>query len=250
MRYIVSRNFTLLWFGRIISQMGDKFYAIALALWVLGYTNSPGAMGIYLTATMLPGIVLGLFIGPFIDRLNKRNILIVTDIIRGCIIGGGLILSLTGILAFWHIILAAILLSLCSSFFETSIQAIIPEVVEKEQLPKANSLNQLVGGICNILGPAVGAAAVVFFGYNWIFVINALSFMISALFELFVQYKRQDHAKHTTSILADAREGFQYLLGQKRILIIITIIGIAHFFMGSMTVALPFLAGTLNGRCT
>ena len=248
MNYIINRNFTLLWSGRIVSQMGDKFYAIALSLWVLEYMKFPGAMGIYLTSAMLPGIVLGLFTGPIADRFDKKKILILSDCIRGLIVFGILTLSLAGILAFEHIIIASVLLSLSSSFFETSAQSIVPEIVEKEKLQKANSLNQLVGGICSILGPAMGAAAVVFFGYECIFVINAISFLISALFEVFLRYEPEKKEKRSISMLSDMIEGFRYLGNRKKTMIIIIIIGIAHFFMGSLNVAIPFLAGTLDGN--
>ena len=238
----------LFWFGRIVSQLGDKFYAIALSLWVLEYLKSPGAMGIYLASAMLPGIILGLFTGPIADRYNRKMILILSDCVRGIVVFGVLALSLAGILEFGHIILAAILLSLSSSFFETSAQSIIPEIVEKEQLQKANSLNQLVGGICGILGPALGAAAVVFFGYDRIFIINAVSFLVSGVFEAFLRYEPVKREKCSTTMFADMIEGFRYLGSQKKTMIIIIIIGVVHFFVGSLNVALPFLAGTLDGN--
>jgi MFS transporter, DHA3 family, macrolide efflux protein len=100
---MINRNFTLLWLGKIISQLGDKFYAIALAWWILQKTNSPSIMGLFLLTSVLPGILLGFFAGALTDRWKRKTMLVVTDIIRGCLVLIISYMSMNNALEIWHV---------------------------------------------------------------------------------------------------------------------------------------------------
>jgi len=246
-KLVINKNFFYLWTGRIISQIGDKFYAIALAWWILVKTNSPGMMGLYMAVSMLPGIVIGLLAGPFIDRWNKKTILITSDLIRGAIVFGISLLSAFHILQIRHVVTAAIVISLSSSFFDPSIQAMLPEIVEDEKLPRANALNQMVGGFCSVIGPILGAAAVGFLGFTWVFLANGISYLVSAFFEGLIVFTPSTYKKSEKNYLGEIKSGLQFIFKQRKILVIIITIGIAHFFMGSLMVLFPFLAKELSG---
>lgn len=131
---MINKNFTLIWIGKIISQLGDKFYAIALAWWILQETNSPSIMGVFLFTSVFPGVVLGFFAGAFVDRLKRKNILIISDIIRGSLVLIISILALNKALIISEVFIIGFLLSITTAFFEPAIQAIIPEIVDKEML--------------------------------------------------------------------------------------------------------------------
>jgi MFS family permease len=101
---LINRNFALLWSGKIISQIGDKFYALALAWWILQHTGSPGIMGFFLLVSVLPGLLLGLFAGAVVDRLNRRNVLIITDLLRGFLVLTVVLLSFLQALTVWQVL--------------------------------------------------------------------------------------------------------------------------------------------------
>ena len=153
---MINKNFAFLWLGKIVSQLGDKFYAIALAWWILQKTNSPSIMGFFLLISVLPGILLGFLTGALTDRWQRKTMLVVTDIIRGCLVLDIAYLSMANTLEIWHVFLIGFCLSLATAFFEPAVQAIIPEIVEKENLTKANGMSQMVGGICTVAGPLLG----------------------------------------------------------------------------------------------
>lgn len=244
----INRNFALLWIGKIISQIGDKFYAIALTWWIYQSTGSPGIMGFFLLTTVLPGLLFGFYAGALADRLNRRNILIITDILRGLLVFIIVILSFLQALMVWQVFAAGAILSFLSAFFDPAAQAIIPQLVAREALPKANSMNQMVSGICSILGPVLGAAAVSLFGVSVVFLINGISYLLSAFLEKMVHYEVSADIKAAgRSIFKDMMEGFAFLKNNGELMRIISIIATAHFFMGSLMVTFPVLADKLNG---
>lgn len=245
---MINKNFCLIWFGKIISQLGDKFYAIALSWWILQETNSPSIMGLFLLVSVLPGILLGFFAGALTDRWKRKNILVTTDIIRGFLVLLISYMSMSELLQVWHVFVIAFCLSMAAAFFDPAVQAIIPEIVEKEDLPKANSMSQMVGGICTVAGPMLGAMGVSLIGMTWIFLLNSISYFVSAVLSLFIfvnkAYRNFDEKKY---LWQDIREGIGFLKKQKNVTLVLKIIAIAHFFLGSLMVSLPFLANSLEG---
>jgi MFS family permease len=245
----MNKNFLLLWFGKIISQLGDKIYAIALMWWILQKTNDPAAMGLFMLVSVLPGILTGLFSGALTDRWNRKTILILTDVLRGVLVSAASLLALADALEVWHVFAAGFLLSVVTAFFDPAIQAVIPEIVPEEQLKKANGMSQTVGGFCTVLGPMLGAVATGAFGLGWVFMANGISYFLSALMTCFIRTARKPkETGNKADILREIREGIRFILGSKRITFILKIIALAHLFMGSLTVSLPLLALSVGNR--
>lgn len=239
----MNKDFMLLWSGKIISQLGDKFYAIALAWWILQKTNDPAAMGLFMLVSILPGILIGLFSGALNDRWNRKAILIATDILRGALVSAASLLAFANALEIWHVFAIGFLLSAITSFYDPAIQAIIPEIVPAESLKKANGMSQAVSGFCTVLGPMLGAMAAGAFGLGWAFMANGISYILSALMTCFVHTTRKpaENSKKP-GILREIREGVRFIRGDKSIAFVLKIIALAHLFMGCLTVSLPFLA--------
>lgn len=246
---MINKNFTLIWIGKIISQLGDKFYAIALAWWILQETNSPSIMGVFLFTSVFPGVALGFFAGAFVDRLKRKNILIISDIIRGSLVLLISILALNKMLLISEVFIIAFFLSIAAAFFEPAIQAIIPEVVDKEMLPKANGMSQMVSGITTVAGPLLGAALVSLFGIGLVFMANSISYFISAILaSLLIVKKDFRNLNCNRNMLNDIREGIKFIRDKKRITLVLKIIAITHFFLGSLMVSVPFLANSISGK--
>ena len=243
----MKRDFMLLWFGKIISQLGDKFYGIALAWWILKKTNNPAAMGLFLLVSILPGILVGLFSGALTDRWNRKAILVTTDILRGLLVSAASLLALADALEVWHVFVTGFLLSVVTAFFEPAIQAIIPEIVPEESLKKANGMSQIVGGFCTVLGPMLGAVTAGAFGLGWAFMANGASYFLSALMTCFVRtaHKPREAGKKP-KLLREIREGVRFIQRNKRITFVMKAIALAHVFMGCLTVSLPFLAARIG----
>lgn len=243
----INRNFFYLWLGQFISQLGDKVYAIALSWWILKKTGSPLLMGVMLTAALLPQILLEPVAGVFVDRFNRKTLLIVSDLIRGMIVFGIATLEHTGRLQPAVLIAGTIVLSLSSAFFDPSVKAIIPQIVEKEKLLNANALSQTVYGIATLAGPVLGAYLIGKHGYAFVFIANAISFILSGLLEALISVQEKETHEDRKNFFAEAKEGLIFVASDKAILTLISIIAIAHFFVGSLQVVAPLLANELSG---
>jgi MFS transporter, DHA3 family, macrolide efflux protein len=156
--FLINRDFRLLCFGQLVSQLGDKAYNIVLLWWLLEKTVSPLFVSSFLVASVLPELLFGPVAGVYIDRWDKKKILVAADFVRGIVVLTLAALYQSDILAIWHIYIAALFISLCSALFNPTTMVVIPAVVEKSELQRANALSQMVAGAVAIIGPLLGAS--------------------------------------------------------------------------------------------
>lgn len=248
---IINRDFSLLLGGQSISQVGDKFHMIAVSLWVLEATGSTAKMGAVLAASLIPSIILSLFSGAFIDRYNRKRIIVGTDLLRGVIIGLFALLFYFGQMNFQLILVMQGLLSACAAFFDPTIPSVIPQIVRKDELTRANSLQQFVSGFSTIAGVFLGGICVSFFGYLAVFAFNAVSFVFSGCFELFInipEHDRTERAKtHSVSIFGSMKEGFSYVFHDRGLVVLVLMVMLIHFFYGAIEVFMPVIASFALG---
>ncbi len=245
----MNRNLILLLSGQLVSQVGDKFHMLAVAFLVLKTTGSPAKMWLILFCSVFPSMLLGLVTGTFIDRYNRKAIIIGADVARGLVVSGLALCYFLNVLNFPILVLAQIILSVCTAFFDPAIPAIIPQIVKSDQLTRANSQAQFISGLATVVGPTLGGLMVAWGGYLPVFLINAGSYLVSAGFEMFIQIppiKRQ--AQRGLKILEDIGQGCSYVYIRKHLVVIIIMVGIIHFFVGCIEVVIPILGTGLNGE--
>jgi MFS transporter, DHA3 family, macrolide efflux protein len=248
MKTTLNKNMALLLMGQLVSQVGDKFYLLALSFWVLKTTGSPAKMAVVLACSLFPSLILGFVSGVFIDRYSRKGIIIATDLIRGIVIGFVAAAYYYRFLSFEIIIVSQVLLSVNAAFFDPAIPTIIPQMVKQKNLAKANSMTEFIRGISNIIGPVLGGIAVVSLGYLFSFIFNSVSFLVSAFFEGFLKITPVEKQKvEKASFKNEIVEGYKYILLDKRLIIILIMVAIIHFFVGSVEVIIPVLADNLSG---
>lgn len=181
-RALRVRSFLLIWVGQTISNLGDGIFYIALAWQVLVLTGSGTAMGILLLAGMVPRLVFTLVGGVAADRLPKRLILLWSDGSRGVVVLVTAILGLTGHLQLWFLIIQALIFGIVDGFFIPTINAITPDIVEKDDLSSANALTSITQTISQLFGPLAGAFLVALASPTGAFFADAASFFLSAAF--------------------------------------------------------------------
>jgi MFS family permease len=174
-----NRNYRRLWTGQIVSEIGDHFNNIAVLSLALAHTQSGMAAALVMLARAIPAVMAGPVAGVILDRLDRRRVMIASDLIRA-VIALGFILSID------HndnvfIYLFSALLMFASPFFTSGRSAILPTITTKEELHAANSVTQITAWMTLTIGAALGGVAVSGLGYKWAFVINSMSFVISAL---------------------------------------------------------------------
>ena len=246
----VNRNFMLLLSGQLVSQIGDKFHMIALAFYVLKTTGSSAKMGAVLAASIIPSLVLGFFSGAFIDRFDRKAIIVGTDLLRGVIIGGFALLFYFNAMNFYVILIMQVLLSINGAFFDPAVPAIIPTIVDEKSLAAANSKHQFVTGFSTIAGAFLGGIMVSAVGYLWVFVLNAASFILSAFFECFIEIPQtpgKAATKKPQGIWEDMKEGYRYIFTRQDFVVLLFMVLVIHFFVGSIEVMMPVMANIISG---
>ena len=217
---LFNRNFFLLWQGQFVSQLGSQAFAIAMMFWIKHQTGSASLMGLIMAVSMLPSVIFGPIAGTFADQFSRRKIIIFSDIIRGM---GVLVLAL---LLYYMtkevevIVVCLFIVSLLSgtitSFFNPAISAAIPDIVPKQNVSAANSLNQSTQQISMFLGQALGGYLFVLLGAPLLFLIDGITYLFSALSESFIKIPQSIPDKKDTwrgkfrQFKEDTIAGFRY----------------------------------------
>jgi MFS transporter, DHA3 family, macrolide efflux protein len=169
--------FALLWGGELVSFLGDEVFYIAITLWVYTLTKSAALLGVSLAAAFAGQTVFGFIAGVVADRVDRRLVVVVSDIGRAIVVAA-LPFVLPRSLPGGFVLLA--LLSIGSGFFRASVEALLPSIATRDELPTANALFQTTERIAEVAGGVVGAAAVITLGYSTVMFVEAASFFVSA----------------------------------------------------------------------
>jgi len=175
-----NRNFRLLFIGQTVSQLGDWFNAVAVYALLLDLTGSATAVAWMLIVQFLPVAIVGPLAGVVVDRVDRRRLMIVADMLRGCVILGLLLVRRPEHIWIAYVVMACTIAA--SAFFEPARTATIPNITSPEELMPANALAAATWAAMLAVGASVGGLVTAVAGRNVAFVINALSFFASALF--------------------------------------------------------------------
>jgi len=236
-------NFFSIWIGQTISVVGDFLYMIALMWWVLEKTGSTAAMATVAICSSLPAIILGPFAGTYVDRVDKRRLLILMDLGRGVLITVPGVLYFLNQLQVWHIFVIAAFLSSMSTFFNPALASFLPVIVNKEQLVQANSISQMSSNLSGIIGPALGGALVALFGAGTVMFLDALSFFVSgiAIFLVRVKVEQVFPSEARKRFLQELLDGLNFIRKESGILGLVVLFSILNFFVAPVGVLIPLM---------
>ena len=178
----INRAFGLLWSGQTISTLGSHITDTGiplLAILVLG--AQPVQVGLLVALSALPSLLLGLLIGVWVDRLARRPLMILTDIMRALLLFSLPIAALSGHLQMAQLYLVAILLSCCTIGFNTAYQAFLPQIIASDQLIEGNSKLGISSSLAEIGGPPLAGTLIQLLSAPLAMLFDGLSFLCSAL---------------------------------------------------------------------
>ena len=174
-RSLRVRNYRLYASGQLISLTGTWMQRVAQDWLVLELTNSGTALGIVTALQFGPSLVLGLWGGALADRGNKRKLLLATQSALAVIALALGLLDVAGVVAYWQVLVLALLLGVVNAIDTPVRQSFVVEMVGKEDLTNAVALNSTTFNIGRILGPAIAGVMITAVGTGWAFIANALS---------------------------------------------------------------------------
>lgn len=241
-----QRNFLLVTLGRFVSLIGTIFQEFALSLYVLNTTGSGTKFASVLVVALIPKLILGPFAGVLADWFDRKKIVVLFDILSGLLVGVfGVLFLINGELTLLQIYSLVTLLSIISVIFNPAISAIIPSIVEKNELADANSINSLVTSLSSILAPILAGLVFGLAGLLPILFINAISFILSGISESFIRVKSIVTKKSDISISkfkTDFVEGIKYVKSDKDLRILLFVAIIANSAIGPMfSICVPYI---------
>jgi DHA3 family macrolide efflux protein-like MFS transporter len=246
------RDFRFLWLGQIVSNFGDALTYLTLVLYINRLTGGDTqAIAWLLMALALPTATVGLVAGVFVDRWQRKRVMVISDILRGFLTLGLVIAVSTNQL--WLIYLLAFCHASVGAFFAPARSAVIPLIVPKDGLLAANSLSQMSAVFFRVLGTAVAGVLVgTLAAFNVAFVIDAVTFFLSAFFisRILLTGKEQleKGASPTVSaILAELKDGVLLIAGSRILLGILVAVSVTMLGLGSVNVLLaPFVVNDMG----
>jgi DHA3 family macrolide efflux protein-like MFS transporter len=257
---LLNPNFLLLWGGQAISQLGNQAYGLAMMFWLMEKTGSASLMGLVLMVSSLPALLLSPLGGALADRHSRIRILIVCDLLAG--------LALLGLAAAVFLMpdrvslligllfTVSTLLGLVRAVFAPTLNAAIPDLVPKEKLAAATSLNQFAVQGALFLGQGVGGVLYRVLSAPVLFLIDALSFFVSAVGAMFIRtpgHPRERAAAGTAgeafrAFGRDLAEGFRYVWRLKGFRYFLVAVSLVNFFLMPVIVLFPFFVSLSLGK--
>lgn len=236
-----NKNFTILSTANIISGVGNIIYNTTLTWWITNVTGTAKYVGYIMSASMIPVVILGPLSGVISDKFNKRKILIYSDIVSGIVTFFVCIILYIKKLNIPFLVICSFLLGASNTLFKPTVKSIIPEIVNNESLVKANSYLNGMFEIIRIISPLIAGLIIKipYLGILGAFVINSISFFVSALLEIFIKYTNNTNKSKDKSILTPLKKGFSYIWKVRTLRIIIITVCITNFFLASFEVLIP-----------
>jgi len=171
------RDFAMLWFAGLISMIGDGMLAVALPIAVYHLTGSALATGGVLIANKLSALALGSFAGVFVDRWDRQRTMVTANVIRALLLLP--LLAVNSADRIWIVYVIAAALSAVGQFFRPAENALLPLLVDRDQLVPANSLNALGANLSGLVGPALGGVTAAWIGLGGVAAVDSVSYVIA-----------------------------------------------------------------------
>lgn len=248
LRSFSHRNFRLFFTGQGLSLIGTQMQIMALPWFVDNMTESAFLVGAVSAAGQFPAVFATPFAGVIADRVNKRRLLLVTQSLALLQALALAILTMTGVIAIWHILLLNIGMGLVTAFDLTTRQAFLNEMIDDpEDLGNAIALNSAVFNASRLVGPAIAGMIIPIAGAGWCFLINAFSFLavlISLVRMNASALVRPAHSRNGSGLV----EGAKYALNSMPIRTLLLLAAIVSFFAVPYLVLMPVMVRVVFGE--
>jgi MFS family permease len=237
--------------GQSLSLIGTWVETVAQALLVLRLTHSGTILGLTTAARYAPILLLSPYAGLVVDRHSKRHVLLVTQAGLGLVSATLGVSVLTGNIRLWQIVVLALLFGTLSAVDNPARQAFVPEVVGRDLVRDAVTLNSTTVNVARVIGPTIAAVLVATIGIGWCFVVNAVSFSFVIASLLSLDTSRLHQIPPVPRAPGELREGLRYAAHIPAIAQPLLMMALIGTFTFEFEVSLPLLArNTFDGGAT
>ncbi|MCT4543820.1 MAG: MFS transporter [Vallitalea sp.] len=239
------KNNILLVTGNIVSKIGSSIHRIALNSWLISISHNAALLGWVNAITHIPMLLFNFISGYLADTRDKKRIIVITDLISGLVCILFAIFVNVNRIYIPLIIVVNITMAICSSLFSPSLRALVPAIISKDTIKKTNAILSNLSELVKIIAPALTAylLSLDFITIKTLFIANGISFLISSISEMFIDYTYSVENNKKTSfgdIFDNIKDGFHYLKSNVILFKLIIFAMITNFFLSGYNVLLPY----------
>ncbi len=251
-RALRHRNFQLFFFGQTISVIGNWMTRLATTWLVYQMTHSALLLGVVSFAGQIVSFALGPFAGVWVERLNRRKLLVATQAAAAVQSLALAALTLTHVITLWEIIALTALQGLINAFDMPGRQSFLVQMVDdRNDLSNAIAINSSMANGARLIGPAIAGLVIAAFGEGWCFLIDGISYFAVIASLLSMRITRSDSHRNRASMLEQMREGWDYVRMFRPIRTILLLFSLISLMGYSYSVLMPIFAGqVLHGGAT
>jgi MFS family permease len=251
-RALRHRNFRLFFMGQGISMIGTWMTRLATSWLVYRITHSALQLGIVIFAGQLVSFALGPFAGVWVERLNRRKMLVGTQAAAAVQSLAMAVFTMTHVISLWEIILLAALQGAISAFDMPGRQSFLVQMVEdRDHLGNAIAINSSMTNGARLVGPAIAGLVIAAVGEGWCFLIDGLSYIPVIASLMMMHIEPTTTSRHATSVLQQMRYGWDYVCAfqpLRTVLLLFTVISLMGYsYVGLLPI---FAAQVLHGGAT
>lgn len=241
-----TRNFSIITIGSIISMLGNSVSGFAIGLLVLDYTNSTFLYAFFMVMNNIPKIIAPLFAGPYMDRFSRKRVIYTLDFISSGIYLSLFIIISSGWFNYSFFLLLTVMIGMIDGIYNIAYESLYPNLISEGNYSKAYSISSMIYPLAAFMVPVASFVYVSFGTVAPLFIFNAITFFAAACFETKIKYEEKHVKKEKekfdfSKYKGDFKEGIQYILGEKGLLVITAYFCVTMFASGgSDTLLLPF----------
>lgn len=238
-----------IWGGQAFSILGSSLVQFALVWWMTEKTGSAAVLATGAFVSFLPQVLLGPFAGSFVDRINRRLILIAADASVALATFGLALLFWFEVIQIWHIFVLLFVRALGGTFHWAALQSSTSMMVPEDQLSRVAGMNQTLQGVVNLAGPPLGALLMSILSVQWVLSLDLITAVIAISPLLFItipqpetkQEKSQSQRAILHNMLEDTKIGFNYVIRWKGLLYILILASVLNFLTAPLGTYMPLL---------
>jgi len=240
----LGADFWKFWIGQTLSSLGSSVTRFLLPLLIFRLTGSALDLSLATAASFLPYPLFGLFIGAWVDRVDRKRLMIATDIARAILVASIPLLAATGHLTIWWLYVVSFLNSTLAICFDAAEFSAIPSLVRSDDLVAANGQIQASYSAAAIIGPLLVSPLLLFFSPATVLTINTVTYGVSALALVLIRRSFNDApvARADSSLRRDIGEGLRYVLGHPVLRAISIMMLLVNFVMTTQSAQLVLFA--------
>lgn len=244
----LDRKFVFLWLAQAASGLGSTFATFAISWLVYDMTGSKMAMGSIWLTFMLPNIIIQMFAGPYLDRWDRKKVMIFSEWFRGAVFLIPAILLPMGVLEAWHLYVVSIAVGLAQPLFYPASMAYVADILPKDKLTKGNSILEGTGQLMTLLGPTLGGIMISAFSVELVLFILIIALGVSGMLLMMNPSSKKQRVEQKESWFIQFKEGLQFYRVYPVLFWVGIMMMIINFSSGAaQPMFLPYITDELGG---